>query len=115
MKMAGAAQLLNIANGIRLAVISEAGKPPKDRLGRLVVPDALPSLETITTQDNEVIRKLSEFLASASRLDAHTVLETWPYDPNGSHPDEKKAADDLIAKWEHLQVILASIATGGQS
>lgn len=114
MKTAGAAQLLSTANGIRMAVISEAGKPPKDRLGKLVVPDALPSLETISTQDNEVVRELSEFLASASRLDAHTVLETWRYDPNGTHPEEKKAVDDLIAKWEKIRISLQSIAAGGQ-
>ncbi len=114
MKMAGAAQLLSTVNGIRMAVISEAGKLPKYRLGRLVVPNALPSLETISTQDNEIVRELSEFLASASRLDAHTVLATWPYDPNSTHPDEQKAVDDLVAKWTKLRDRLQSIVAAGQ-
>ena len=114
MKTAGAARLLSAVHGIYFAVISEAGKPPEDRLGRLVVPDVLPSLETISTQDNDVISEFSEFLASASRLDAHTVLETWPYDPNKTHPDEQAATDDLIEKWKKLQDKLESVAAGGQ-
>jgi hypothetical protein len=114
MKMAGAAQLLSAVEGIFLAVIAEASKPHAERLGRVMVPLLLPSLETISTQDSEVIIELSNFLACANRFDSHTALNTWPHDEHKTDPDEKTAVDDLIANSERLKTTLANIAAGGQ-
>lgn len=115
MRIAGAAQLLSLCNGIRLAVISEAGKAPADRRKKLVVPESLPSLETIGTQDDPVIHVVSEFLASASRIDAHTVLENWPYDPENTDPRETAAFADLADKWATLERRLKDVASGQSS
>ena len=112
MKRAGAARLLSAVQGIHATVTVEASKSPEKRLGNLVVPDMLPSLDIISTQDNDVIVLLAEFLTSASRYDANTVLKSWPYDPDKTHPGEKKVSEEFNELGEKLAIVLIGIGQG---
>lgn len=112
MRAAGAAALINATTVIYMSVISEAGKDPKNRLGRLVVPDALPDLDVISTQENGIVKDFSEFVTLASVLDTHTVLGTWQFDPKKSHPHEKKLADKLNVLANTLKEKLEIVAKG---
>ena len=112
MKTAGASRLLSAVHGINMALAAEAGTPTEKRLGRVIMPNMLPSLEVISTQDSGVILELSKFLTSATKFDTHTALATWQYDPNKTDPAEEKAFDDLMASGKKLQAALVAILQG---
>ncbi|MCR4377321.1 MAG: hypothetical protein NUV50_04425 [Rhodospirillales bacterium] len=102
LRTAGAATLSNAIQAIELLILSEAGKPQSKRRGKLCIPDALPDLEVIKTQDVETIKMLSAFITLAGIVDAHNVNGTWPYDPQKTNPEEEELLDKIGAKRKEL-------------
>lgn len=113
LKTAGAATLYNAIHAIELGLLSEAATPNHKRRGKLLVPEALPSLDVIKTQDVETVRMLSDFFTLAGVVDTHNVLGTWPFDPNQTHPDEKKILDKLTAVRKTLNTHLERVVAAG--
>lgn len=109
MRVAGAATLYNVIQAIELTILSEAGKSPNKRLGKLFVPDALPDLNVTQTQDVLTVSQLSSFFTLAGIIDAHNVVGTWPYDPQKSHPDEEQLLDRFSKERKELSAHLKNV------
>jgi hypothetical protein len=109
MKRAGAAQLISLIRVIHSKVLTEGGKSQEERLGSILTPDMMPSLETIGTQDNEVIKELAVFLMTAFLYEAHAILKSRQKDDVDEHPKRKVALEKLKERGSKLVITLVNI------